>query len=112
MDLPIDQAIRDGLMKAADPKSLVKRLGASWTILERIERGAFRRALRRRTEISFADRREDAVRRPLPEGPRRRGHQRAAALSLLLPGAHQRKSEPAAKRFQWRTRSSGGAAGV
>jgi hypothetical protein len=34
MTLPISVVIRDGLLKHADPKALVKRIGPSWTILE------------------------------------------------------------------------------
>ncbi len=37
IDLPLEQVIREGLMKVADPKLLVKRIGPSWTVLERIE---------------------------------------------------------------------------
>jgi len=34
MALPISVVIRDGLLKHADPKALVKRIGPSWTVLE------------------------------------------------------------------------------
>jgi hypothetical protein len=36
VDLPLARAIRDGLMKVADPKVLVRRIGPSWTLLEKV----------------------------------------------------------------------------
>jgi hypothetical protein len=111
MDLPIDQAIRDGLLKAADPKSLVRRLGAAWTILERIE-GAPSAGLTGDEQrfLSLVDGKTPFV------DLCRKGPGDAATNARLLflffcLELIQRKSEPAAKKFHWRTRSSGGAAG-
>ena len=112
LDLPIDQAIRDGLLKAADPKSLVRRLGAAWTILERIE-GAPSGGLSGDEQrfLSLVDGKTPFV------DLCRKGPGDAATNARLLflffcLDLIQRKSEPAAKKFHWRTRSSGGAAGA
>jgi hypothetical protein len=112
LDLPIDQAIRDGLLKAADPKSLVRRLGAAWTILERIE-GASSGGLSGDEEryLSLVDGKTPFV------DLCRKGPGDAATNARLLflffcLELIQRKSEPEAKKFHWRTRSSGGAAGL
>ena len=37
IDLPLEQVIRDGLMKVADPRLAVRRIGPSWTVLEPVE---------------------------------------------------------------------------
>jgi len=112
MDLPIDQAIRDGLLKAANPKSLVKRLGPSWTVLERIQNAAPAVELSsdERKFLSFVDGATPFV------DLCRKGPGDAATNARLLflffcLELIQRKSEPTAKKLQWRTRSSGGAAG-
>jgi hypothetical protein len=112
LDLPIDQAIRDGLLKAADPKSLVRRLGAAWTILERVE-GAPAAGLSgdEQRYLSLVDGKTPFV------DLCRKGPGDAATNARLLflffcLDLIERKSEPAAKKFHWRTRSSGGAAGA
>lgn len=112
MDLPIDQAIRDGLLKAADPKSLVKRLGASWTILERIE-AAPPAALSgdERVYLSMVDGKTPFV-ELCRKGPGDAATNARLLFLFFCLEQIQRKSEPAARKLQWRTRSSGGAAGL
>lgn len=112
MDLPIDRAIRDGLLKAANPKSLVKRLGPSWTVLERIPNAAPAVELSA-DEMRFLE---------LVDGRTafvdlcRKGPGDAATNARLLflffcLDLIQRRADPSAKKLHWRTSSGGGAAG-
>jgi hypothetical protein len=110
LDLPIDLAIRDGLLKAANPKSLVKRLGPSWTVLERIENAASAVELTadENTYLARVDGRTPFV------DLCRKGPGDAATNARLLflffcLELIQRTGEPSAKKLQWRTHTSGGA---
>lgn len=111
MDLPIDRAIRDGLMKVADPKSLVKRLGPSWTMLERVPAPAPAVELSddEKKFLSLVDGRTAFV------DLCRRGPGDAATNARLLflffcLDLIRRKAEPAVRKLQWRTHPGGGAA--
>ncbi len=111
MDLPIDLAIREGIMKVANPKALVKQLGASWTLLERVEGTAPPGDLSadERTYLSFVDGRTPFV-DLCRKGP---GDAATNARLLFLFFCHdliRRKPEPTVKKLQWRTPSGGGAA--
>jgi hypothetical protein len=109
LDLPVDQAIRDGLLKAANPKSLVKRLGPSWTVLERIENAASVVELTadENRYLEFVDGKTPFV-DLCRKGP---GDAATNARLLFLFFCLEliaRKDEPSAKKLQWRTHSSGG----
>jgi hypothetical protein len=111
MDLPIDRAIREGVMKVANPKALVKQLGASWTILEPVVGTAVPPDLSpdERTYLGFVDGRTPFV-DLCRKGP---GDAATNARLLYLFFCHdliRRKPEPAVKKLQWRTHSGGGAA--
>jgi uncharacterized protein DUF4388 len=112
LDLPIDRAIRDGLLKAANAKSLVKRLGPSWTVLERTRDIAPTFALAPDEEkfLSLIDGRTPFV------DLCRKGPGDAATNARLLflffcLELIQRKSESSAKKIHWRTPAPGGASG-
>jgi hypothetical protein len=111
MDLPIDRAIREGLMKAANPKSLVKRLGPSWTILERVPAPAPAAELSddEKKFLSVVDGRTPFV------DLCRKGPGDAATNARLLflffsLDLIRRKAEPSLKKLHWRTHPGGGAA--
>jgi len=108
MDLPIDRAIRDGVMKAANPKALVKQLGPSWTILEPVAGAIPSGDLSEdeRTFLSFVDGRTPFV------DLCRKGPGDAATNARLLflffcLDLIQRKPEPSFKKLHWRTPGGG-----
>ena len=111
LDLPIDRAVREGVLKVANPKALVKQLGPSWTILERVPDAIPSADLSEdeRTFLSFVDGRTAFV-DLCRKGP---GDAATNARLLFLFFCHdliRRKPEPAVKKLQWRTHSGGGAA--
>ena len=110
LDLPIDHAIRDGLLKAANPRSLVKKLGPSWTVLERIENAASAVELTADENAYLA--RVDG-RTPFVDLCRKGPGDAATNARLLFLffclELIARKGEPSAKKIQWRTHTSGGA---
>jgi len=112
LDLPIDRAIRDGLLKAANAKSLVKRLGPSWTVLERNHAVSPAFALGPDEEkfLSLVDGRTPFV------DLCRKGPGDAATNARLLflffcLELVERRSEPSAKKIHWKTPAPGGASG-
>jgi hypothetical protein len=111
MDLPIDRVIREGIMKVANPKSLVKQLGPSWTILEAVAGATLPPDISpdERTFLSFVDGRTPFV-DLCRKGP---GDAATNARLLFLFYCHdlvRRKPEPAVKKLHWRTHPGGGAA--
>lgn len=104
VDLPMAKAIRDGLMKVADPKVLVRRIGPSWTMLERVsepnpviplepEEEQFLQLVDGRTNFGELCKKGpgDAVR-----------NARVISLFYCLDLV-RKKAEPSAKKIQWRT---------
>jgi hypothetical protein len=111
MDLAIDRAIREGIMKVANPKALVKQLGPSWTLLEPVAGAISPSNLSEdeRTYLSFVDGRTPFV-DLCRKGP---GDAATNARLLFLFYCHdliRRKPDPAVKKLQWRTHPGGGAA--
>ena len=105
MDLPIDRAIREGVMKAANPKALVRQLGPSWTILEPVAGAVPTADLSEdeRTYLSLVDGRTAFV------DLCRKGPGDAATNARLLflffcLDLIQRRPDPALKKLHWRTR--------
>ena len=104
MDLPIDRAIREGVMKAANPKALVRLLGPSWTILEPVAGSSPSPGLSpdERTFLSFVDGRTPFV------DLCRKGPGDAATNARLLflffcLDLIQRRPDPSLKKLHWRT---------
>ncbi len=104
VDLPIARAIRDGLMKVADPKVLVRRVGPSWTLLERVsepnpviplepEEESFLRLIDGHT--SFGD--------LCKKGPGDAVRNARVISFFYCLDLVRRKAEPSAKKIQWRT---------
>ena len=110
MDLPIDRAIRDGLLKAANPKSLVKRLGPSWTVLEPIPNAvpAVELSADEKRFLAFVDGRTPFV-DLCRKGPGDASTNARLLFLFFCLDLIQRRPEPAAKKLHWRT--TGGAAG-
>jgi hypothetical protein len=113
MDLPIDRAIRDGLLKSANPKSLVKRIGPSWTVLERVAPAPApppELSEDERKYLSLVDGRTPFV------DLCRKGPGDAATNARLLflffcLDLIRRRAEPSPKKLQWRTHAGGAAPG-
>ncbi len=104
IDLPLEQVIRDGLMKVADPKLLVKRIGPSWTVLEHVENATagFPLSADEERYLALVDGKTPFV------DLCRKGPGDAATNARLLflyfcMDLIQRRSDSSAKKIQWRT---------
>ena len=107
IDLPIEQVIRDGLMKVADPKLLVKRIGPSWTVLERLEGAISAIPLAPEEEKYLA-----AVDGKTPfvdlcrKGPGDAARNARLLFLFFCLDLIQRKTDTSSKKLQWRTTRS------
>ena len=107
IDLPLERVIREGLMKVADARSLVKRIGPSWTVLERLPNAAPSIPLEPDEERYLA-----AVDGKTPfvdlcrRGPGDAARNARTLFLLFCLDLIQRGPEPAGKKIQWRTQSN------
>jgi hypothetical protein len=110
VDLPIARVIREGLMKVADPRILVRRIGQSWTILERVPGAEPGIELEMEEELclGLVD-----GKTPFGElckmGPGETVKNARLFALLFCLDLVRTRGEPSAKKLQWRTR--GGSSG-
>ena len=104
IDLPLEQVIRDGLMKAADPKLLVKRIGPSWTVLERVENAtpAIPLSGDEQKYLELVDGKTPFV-DLCRKGPGDAAHNARLLFLFFCLDLIQRKSDNSAKKIQYRT---------
>jgi hypothetical protein len=102
--ISVPDVVRDGLMKVADAKVLVKKIGPSWTILERVPDAVAGIELDPAEDLflSVVD-----GRTPLLElcrkGPGDIARSARVLYLFLCLDLIRRKAESSAKKFQWRT---------
>jgi hypothetical protein len=108
IDLPIEQVIRDGLMKVADPKQLVKRIGPSWTVLDRVEGAVPGIPLLPEEEkyLSLVDGKTPFV-DLCRKGPGDAARNARLLFLFYCLDLIQKKADPSAKKIQWRTQQAG-----
>jgi hypothetical protein len=104
IDLPLEQVIRDGLMKVADPKLAVKRIGPSWTVLEPVEHEGSAIPLGSDEEkyLALVDGKTPFV-DLCRQGPGDAATNARLLFLFFCLDLIQRKSDPSAKKIQWRT---------